>query len=51
MPGTVLGIGYGATNKTKFTIFMDLLVQVLANSGSQTKSDSRHVFVKKFIET
>lgn len=51
MPGTVLGIGYGAINKTKFTIFMDLLVQVLANSGSQTKSDSRHVFVKKFIET
>lgn len=33
--------------KTKFTISMDILVQAWANCGSQIKSDSLHVFVKK----
>lgn len=47
MPGSAVGIGYIAMSKTKFTAFMNILVQVLGNRGSQIKSCSLHVSVKK----
>lgn len=45
-PGTTLGTGDIAPNKTKFPIFMDILAKALANCGLQTKSGSLYVFVK-----
>lgn len=48
MPGTILGPGDIAVNKTKFPIFMDSLAKALANCGPQTKSGSLHVFVKLY---
>lgn len=50
MPGSAVGIGYTAMNKTKFTTFMNILAQVLANRGSQIKSCSLHVSIKKLLK-
>lgn len=44
-----LGTGDTAMNKTKFSIFRDILVQVLASCGTQTKSSSLHVSVNKSL--
>lgn len=48
MPGTTLGTGDVAMNKTKFPIFMDILAKVLADCGPQTKSGSLYVSVKLY---
>lgn len=46
MPGTALGTSGTAMNKIKCTIFMDILAQVLAYCGPQTKSGSMRCFCK-----
>lgn len=50
MPGTTLGPGDIAMNKTKFPIFMGILAKALENCGPQTNL-AHCMFLSNCIET